>query len=116
MCRSQTLEQVAVKLKLLWRPKDVRDARAMGHMLRKAVNRDWNYPSRKKCVAAIKAVDTGLPKSSGEYMIPHQSLMSECDLQNLEFPVMLWYKHPFLCPHSFMKCVLSSITCCSYET
>jgi hypothetical protein len=55
MCRSQTLEQVAVKLKLLWRPKDVRDARAMGHLLRKAVNRDWNYPSRKKCVAAIKA-------------------------------------------------------------
>jgi hypothetical protein len=36
---SQTLKQEGVTLKLPWRHKDVKDARAMGHMLRKAANR-----------------------------------------------------------------------------
>jgi hypothetical protein len=35
MCGSQTLKQEAVTLKLPWRPEDVRDARAMGYLLRK---------------------------------------------------------------------------------
>lgn len=39
MCRSQTLK-VAVKLKLPWRPQDVRDARAVGSLSRKAANRE----------------------------------------------------------------------------
>ena len=52
---SQTLKQEAVTLKLPWRLKDVKDARAMGYMLRKAANREWNQPKRKKCVAVNKA-------------------------------------------------------------
>jgi hypothetical protein len=36
MCRTQTLEQDAVKLKLLWRSKDVEDARVVGYQQRKA--------------------------------------------------------------------------------
>ena len=51
---SQTLKQEAVTLKLPWRPQDVRDARAMGYMLRKAANREWNQPRRKKFVAVNK--------------------------------------------------------------
>jgi hypothetical protein len=38
---SQTLKQEAV---LPWRLKDVKDARAMGYLLRKAANREWNQP------------------------------------------------------------------------
>ena len=36
----QTLKQEAVTLKLPWRLKDVKEA--MGYMLRKAANREWN--------------------------------------------------------------------------
>jgi hypothetical protein len=39
---SQTLKQEAVTLKLPWRLKDVKNARAMGYMLRKTANREWN--------------------------------------------------------------------------
>ena len=42
MCGSQTLEKEAVKLKLAWRPQDVQDAGAVGYLLRKANNREWN--------------------------------------------------------------------------
>ena len=48
---SQTLKQEAVTLKLPWRLKDVR---AMGYMLRKAANREWNQPRRKQFVAVNK--------------------------------------------------------------
>ena len=37
---SQTLEQETVTLKLPWRPQDIRDARTMGYLLRKAANRE----------------------------------------------------------------------------
>lgn len=50
LCGSQTLKQEAVTLKLPWRPKDVKDARATGYLLRKAANREWNRPRRKKFV------------------------------------------------------------------
>jgi hypothetical protein len=53
--KSQTLEQEAVKLKLPWRLQDIRVPRAMGYLLRKAANREWNHFKRKKCVAIIKA-------------------------------------------------------------
>jgi hypothetical protein len=48
------LKQGAVTLKLLWRLKDVKDVRAMGYMLRKAANREWNHPRRKKSIAVNK--------------------------------------------------------------
>ena len=51
---SQTLKQEAVTLKLPWRLKAVKDARAMGCMLRKAANREWNQPRRNQFVAVNK--------------------------------------------------------------
>jgi hypothetical protein len=54
MCGSQTLKQEAVTLKLPWRPQDVRDVRAMGYLLKKAANREWNQPRRKKFVVVNK--------------------------------------------------------------
>jgi hypothetical protein len=51
---SQKLKQEAVTLKLPWRLKDVKDARAMGYMERKAANREWNQPRRKQFVAGNK--------------------------------------------------------------
>jgi hypothetical protein len=48
------VKQEAVTLKLPWRLKDVKDARAMGYMLRKAANRKWNQPRRKQFVAINK--------------------------------------------------------------
>ena len=51
---SWTLKQEAVILKLPWRLKDVKDVRAMGYMLRKAANREWNQPRRKQFVAVNK--------------------------------------------------------------
>ena len=52
MCGYRTLEQEAVKLKLLWTFQDVRDVRAMEYLPRKAANREWNQPKRTKFVAA----------------------------------------------------------------
>jgi hypothetical protein len=54
MCGSQALEQEAVKLKLPWISQDVRDARAMGYLLRKSANKDWNQSKRQKCVVVNK--------------------------------------------------------------
>jgi hypothetical protein len=51
---SQILKQKAVTLKLPWRLKDVKDARAIGYMLRKAAKREWNQPRRKQFVAVNK--------------------------------------------------------------
>ena len=53
---SETLNQEAVSWKLPWRLKDVKDARAMGYMLRKTANREWNQPRRKQFVAVNKDV------------------------------------------------------------
>ena len=71
---SQTLKQEAVTLKLPWRLKDVKDARAMGYMLKKAANREWNQPRRKQFVALNKdekGVET--------------TLTSAMEMQSLEF-------------------------------
>ena len=48
------LKQEAVTLKLPWRLQDVPDARAVGYLLRKAANREWNQPRGKKFVAVNK--------------------------------------------------------------
>jgi hypothetical protein len=70
MCGSQTLEQEVMKLWLPWRFQDIRDARAMGYLLRKAANREWNQPRRKNCVIVNK---------------PERSLTSNMEIQNLGF-------------------------------
>jgi hypothetical protein len=49
MCGFQTLEKEAVKLKFTWRPQDLKDARTMGYLLRKATNGEWNEHRRKVC-------------------------------------------------------------------
>jgi hypothetical protein len=54
MCGYQTLEQETVKLKLLWISQDIRDARVVGCLLRKAANKEWNQPKRMKFVTANK--------------------------------------------------------------
>jgi hypothetical protein len=36
------------------RPQNVKDARAMGYLLRKAAKREWNQPRRKKYVTVKK--------------------------------------------------------------
>ena len=54
-CGSQTFLQNDIKLKLPWRPQDIRDARAVGYLLRKAANREWNQPKRKNCAAINQA-------------------------------------------------------------
>ena len=77
MCGSQTLEQEAVKLKLTWGPQDVKDARATGCLPRKAANREWNQPRRKKLVAVIKnEKGVGYLKTA---------LTSDMEMQSLEF-------------------------------
>ena len=48
----QTLKQEAVTLKLPWGLKDLKDARAMWYMLRKAANREWIQLRRRTFSAA----------------------------------------------------------------
>jgi hypothetical protein len=49
-----TLEQEVITLKLPWTPQDVRAVRVVGYLLRKAANREWNQPRRKKWVVVNK--------------------------------------------------------------
>ena len=51
---SQTPKQEAVTLKLPWRLKDVKDARAMGYMLRKAANRSGTSPGESSLLQSTK--------------------------------------------------------------
>jgi hypothetical protein len=59
-----------VKLKLPRIPQDVRNARLMGYLLRKAANREWNQPKRKKFIAIINA---------------EKNWTSDMEIQSLEF-------------------------------
>jgi hypothetical protein len=52
------LKQEAVTLKLPWRPQDVQDANALGYLLRKTTNREWNQ-HRRKFVAVNKDEKVG---------------------------------------------------------
>ena len=47
-------ESVKVKPGLPWRPQDVGKARAAEYLPRRAANREWNQPRRKKCVVVNK--------------------------------------------------------------
>jgi hypothetical protein len=61
---SKTLKQEAVTLKLPWRLKDFKDARAMGYTVRKAANREWHQRRRKQFVEVNKdekGVEIGRP-------------------------------------------------------
>jgi hypothetical protein len=80
------MEQEAVKLKLTWRPQDIQDARAMGYLLRKPANREWNQP-RKKNFTTVNKDEKGV----GDLKT---ALTSDMEIQSLElaqwFPVLLW--------------------------
>ena len=48
------IETRSCNIKLTWRPQDVQDVRAMGYLLRKVANREWNQLRRKKFVTVNK--------------------------------------------------------------
>jgi hypothetical protein len=73
------LKQEAVTLKLPWRPQDVQDARALGYLLRKAANGEWNQPMRKKFVAINKD-----EKGVGDLKT------SNMEMQSLEFSQLVF--------------------------
>jgi hypothetical protein len=77
MCGSQTRKQEAVTLKLLWGSQDVQDVRAMGYLLRRAVNREWNQNRRMKFVAPNKD-----EKGVGDLKT---ALTSDIQMQSFEF-------------------------------
>jgi hypothetical protein len=54
MCESQTLEQGAVTLKLPQRPQNVRDARAVGHLLGKLITGNKTSPRERNMVQSTK--------------------------------------------------------------
>ena len=84
MCRFQTLKHEAVTLKLPSILRDVRDARAVGSLLRKAANREWNQPKGKKFVEINKdEIGVGYLKIA---------LTSAMEMQSLEFVQLV------LCP------------------
>jgi hypothetical protein len=66
--------------KFLWRPQDVQDARAMGYLLRKAAEKEWNQPRRKKMKNELEIC----------ILLLHQ--MWRCTVWSLPswFPVLLW--------------------------
>lgn len=83
---SQTLKQEAVTFKLPWTLKNVKDARAMGYMLRKAAKREWNQPRRKQFVA-VNQDEKGVGIWRPLWCQPWR-----CRVWNLPswFPVFLW--------------------------
>jgi hypothetical protein len=56
------LEAVRVKPKLQWKSQDIRDARNVEWLLRKAVGNKWSQPERGTWATNGKAIGTGLPK------------------------------------------------------
>ena len=77
MSGSQTLKQESITLKLLWRPQDVQDVRSVSYLLRKAANREWKQPRRKKFVVVNKD-----EKGVGNLKT---TLTSDMEMQSLEF-------------------------------
>ena len=71
------MKEEAVTLKLPWRPKDVKDARVERYLLRKATNREWKQPRRKKFVA-VNEDEKGVEDLK-------TALTSDMEMQSLEF-------------------------------
>ena len=53
--KSHCIKLSSWSLDCLWRPQEVGDFRTMGYLLRRAANREWNQPKRKKYVSVKKA-------------------------------------------------------------
>ena len=73
----QRLEQEAVKPKLTWSPQDVKNARATGCLPKKADNRKWNQPRRKKFLA--------INKDEKAFEEMKTTLASDMMIQSLEY-------------------------------
>ena len=54
MCELHTLEKEAEKLKIHKRPPNMKDARAMGYLPRKAANREWKQSKGMNFVVSNK--------------------------------------------------------------
>jgi hypothetical protein len=70
---------------LPWIPLDVRDARAMEYLLRKAVYRDWNQPKRMKFVAAKCQICQQQSKRMKGVEDLKNTLTLVMEMQSLEF-------------------------------
>ena len=66
---------------LPWRPQNVQDARVVTYLPRKAANREWNQPKRKKCVAVNEMKEGGDLKSM---------LTSDMEMRSLEFAQLVF--------------------------
>ena len=82
MCRSKTLEHEAVRLKVPWRPKNIKDVRAMGYLLKTAANRKKNLPRRKKFIVVNKD-----EKGVGDLKT---ALIPDKERQSLEFALLVF--------------------------
>jgi hypothetical protein len=63
-------------LKLPWIPQDVQDVRAMGYLLRKAANREWNQHKGKKLLQ---------PQKMNGVVDLKSALESDMEVLSLEF-------------------------------
>jgi hypothetical protein len=66
-----------VKLKLTWRPQDVKDARTMRYPPKKAANSEWKQP-RKEIFVAVNKDEKGVGDLKA-------ALTSDMNMQSLEF-------------------------------
>ena len=84
-------EAVKAKHGSSWRPQDVEGVRAMGYLLRKAVNRGWNQHKRKKCIAINKAEKVGDLKTT---------LPSDMEIKSLEISQLILVLFGPVCSNS----------------
>ena len=85
-----------VKLGLPWRPQDVRDARAMGYLLRKAATREWNQSKKEVCCSQQSWKELELWR-----MLWHQTWTSRVWSLPSWFSVLLWSSISSPCSLSF---------------
>ena len=74
-------EAVKVKPRLPWRPHDVGDARAVGHLQRELLTGSGASPGERSVLASTKLKGVGDLKNI---------LTSDVEMQSLEFPAGFW--------------------------
>ena len=58
------IETRSCNIEVSWKPQDVWDARAVGYLVRKAANREWNYPRRNKDEKGVGDLKTALTSAT----------------------------------------------------
>ena len=79
-------ESVKVKPGLPWRPQDVRDARALGYLLKKAANTGPNHPKKNSVLHSASMKGVGDLKSVLTSYMKMQSLESVQLVFSLPWP------------------------------